>query len=521
VRTGGDGVPVSAGEALEMIDAALDFLNGPAREQLGVSALGGVLTRLSAIGAKYSAAWNYYLSKFDANDCHDADGYQTSAAWLAHKTQTKLSAARGQVRQMRLVTARPALDAAMAAGELSQSWAREIIAWTKELPPDMRGDLDGLLLRTVAAGADLEDLRMLVHRAIEQWKARQPDPDDPRDGFDDRSVTLDRTFGGAGRLRGDLSPECAAALQAVLDTLGKKQGGEDTRTQAQRFHDGLQEACELLIRAKMVPGRAGSDTRVDVVVPLGQLRELPGATALEDAWLAAGADTGHHAYLTGKAAEAISCDALIVPVVTGAADWSVIAEMIELVADAVTSHGTRPGDGGTDAGAGPASGLPAQPAGMALPPEAWEALLYAMAKLAIGFVSGPGGLASVLRTSLLDAPLNSRSVPIDVGWSEHIPEPVRRAVMLRDQKCRWPGGCDRKPAVCDVHHIKHKRDGGPTSVKDCILLCQYHHDICIHRWRWKLELLPDGEAKASGPRGQVLRSHGPPGTRPPGRMREL
>ena len=28
----------------------------------------------------------------------------------------------------------------------------------RELPPDMRGDLDELLLRTVAAGADLEDL---------------------------------------------------------------------------------------------------------------------------------------------------------------------------------------------------------------------------------------------------------------------------------------------------------------------------------------------------------------------------
>jgi hypothetical protein len=338
-------------EPLAMAGAARDYMNGPGSGEAEAAGLGGTLQALSVIGAKYSAAWNCYLSKFDADGCHDADGYQTSAAWLAHKTRIKLSAARGQVRQMRLVTTRPALDAAMAAGELSESWVREIIAWTKELPPDMRGDLDELLLRTVAAGADLEDLRMLVHRAIEQWKARRPDPDDPDDGFDDRSVTLDHTFGGAGRLRGDLSPECAAALQAVLDTLGKKQGGEDTRTQAQRFHDGLQEACELLIRAKMIPDRAGSDTRVDVVVPLGQLRELPGATALEDAWLAAGAD--HHAYLTGKAAEAISCDALIVPVVTGAADWSVIAEMIELVADAVTSHHTRPSDGGTDADAGP------------------------------------------------------------------------------------------------------------------------------------------------------------------------
>jgi hypothetical protein len=47
-------------------------------------------------------------------------------------------------------------------------------------------------------------------------------------------------------------------------------------------------------------------------------------------------------------------------------------------------------------------------------------------------------------------------------------------VILRDRTCAWPGGCDRPPAACDVHHIKHKKDGGPTSVRQCILLCQFH-----------------------------------------------
>jgi hypothetical protein len=129
-------------------------------------------------------------------------------------------------------------------------------------------------------------------------------------------------------------------------------------------------------------------------------------------------------------------------------------------------------------------------------------------------VAGPGGLASVLRTGLLPDPWNSRSVPIDVGWSENIPEPVRRAVMLRDKKCRWPG-CDKRPSICDVHHIRHKKNGGPTSVASCIMLCQYHHDICVHRWSWEIELSPDGEVRASGPLGQVLTSHSPPGTGPP------
>ena len=61
---------------------------------------------------------------------------------------------------------------------------------------------------------------------------------------------------GAGRIRGDLTPECAAAVTAVLEALGKRRGPEDMRTIGQRYHDALQEGCELLIRARMVPDRA-------------------------------------------------------------------------------------------------------------------------------------------------------------------------------------------------------------------------------------------------------------------------
>ena len=62
---------------------------------------------------------------------------------------------------------------------------------------------------------------------------------------------------------------------------------------------------------------------------------------------------------------------------------------------------------------------------------------------------------------------------------------------------------------------QHKKDGGPTSVKHCLLLCQYHHDICIHRWGWKIELLPDGSVRATGPQGQIIQSHPPPTASPP------
>jgi hypothetical protein len=68
----------------------------------------------------------------------------------------------------------------------------------------------------------------------------------------------------------------------------------------------------------------------------------------------------------------------------------------------------------------------------------------------------------------------------------------------------------RPAAWCDVHRLQHKKDGGKTAVTDCVLLCQFHHDVCIHRRGWRLVLHPDGTTTAYGPDGQVLHSHSPP-----------
>jgi hypothetical protein len=65
--------------------------------------------------------------------------------------------------------------------------------------------------------------------------AAQPDTD-ADDGFADRWLRLDRTLHGAGRVEGDLTPQCTAALDAVLDAFAKKAGPEDTRTKGQRTH---------------------------------------------------------------------------------------------------------------------------------------------------------------------------------------------------------------------------------------------------------------------------------------------
>jgi len=161
----------------------------------------------------------------------------------------------------------------------------------------------------------------------------------------------------------------------------------------------------------------------------------------------------------------------------------------------------RDGDGDGDGPGRPAAGTTA----------AWAAVEQAVIGKAVDLLSGPGGLASFLRRRQLGVRLGGPSLPLDIGYAETIPAGIRNAVILRDQKCRWAGGCDQPAAACHVHHVKHKAHGGNTSLTDCVLLCSFHHQVAIHRQGWTLVLNPDGTTTAwNKDKTRVLHSHGPP-----------
>jgi Domain of unknown function (DUF222) len=491
--------PSSAREALDMVRAGLGYLTAADAAQLGTATQAECLRELEQDAAVLTAARACVLAGFTAGQGYADDADYSARSWLIHHTHITPGAAVGHTAWAKRTRTHPTALAALAAGQVSESVGRLICLWTGKLPERYQEESDELLLAAAAAGLGVEELAALFAEMYERARGDLPD-EDPDRGFADRGVKLATTFGGAGVVHGDLTPECAEVLGRVLDALGAPAGKEDNRSQEQRYHDALAEAMRRLLAAGLLPERAGQPVKAWVHISLADLLLLDADSALQEQWTAQvreqwaarrgfASETGSAggAWLDGDAAQAVACDAAIAPIVTGDVNIDALEDLVRLCVEL----GGQRRDGARDA--------------------AWAALEQAVIGKAVDLLSGPGGLASFLRRRQLGARLAGPSLPLDIGYAETIPAGIRNAVVLRDRRCRWAGGCNQPASACEVHHTRHKANGGPTSTKDCVLLCTFHHQIAIHRWGWTLVLNPDGTTTAwNKDKTKMLHSHGPP-----------
>ncbi len=507
----GTAAPASAREALEAVRAGLGYLATADATDLAAETQAQTLIALEQAQAMTTAARASVLSAFTSGQGYCADGAYSPRAWLIHQTRIAPGAAVGHTAWARRAVTHPAVVAALAAGKLSESYAKMMCTWTDKLPADSRATADDILLAGAAKGMELPDLAMLAREMLERSRPGQPD-EDPGRSLEDRAARLITTFAGASVLHGDLTPECTAVVSAVLDALSAPAGAADDRTYEQRYHDALQEAMRRLIAGGLLPERAGQPVKALVHVSLADLMRLEGSSALLGEWAAsararwaahraaasAGGGSDGGAWLDGAAARAFTCDASVTPIVTGEVNPAALEDLVRLCVqfDKLSHHDGAPG-GGTSPGA---DGMRAR-----------EALEQAILGKTVDLLSGPGGLAGFLRRRQLGARLACPSLPLDVGVSSDIPAAIRRAVILRDQHCRFPGGCDQPAAACEVHHLTHRANGGKTSVQDCALFCTYHHQVVIHLQGWTVVLNPDGTTTAwNKDKTKVLHSHSPP-----------
>jgi hypothetical protein len=456
-----------------MVEAAFDFLNREDLPALPVAAQADCLRTWSRVQAKGAAVEAGLVGAFNACDGPGADGQKSTAAWLARFTHSTLSAARGQVTAAMRIRRHPHVEKALADGTISVSLGRLIGGAVGAFSPEDQDGIEQILVDAAVGGATAEDLVTIVRAAerrlcpggIERDEARRhadrgltlsrtldgvgringdltaeaiamaetviealavkTGPEDTRtksqrrhDGFADAMRRL---------LGSDLMPARGGAkprlnLDMDLATLRNLPGAKDAEEEwierrlaalARRRLHGDETVRELLAdrsRSPLPPafggpaaqetdGPEGAGTFQPELPGLGEGATLPGVGPISDG-LAAG----------------LVCDSVITPIVVGAVDRNALAAMTDewLDAHGLRRHGACDHTGGcgadcgADCGAGCGAGRGAD-CHQGLTAERYVLLQRSMLRWAVRVLSGPGGLASYLRTGLLEGPWPSRA----------------------------------------------------------------------------------------------------------------
>jgi len=232
----------STAEATAMVRAGLEFLAATDATVMAAEEQARCLRALEQANSVATAARTWILGGFIAGQGYCADAAYSARAWLMHQTGVTKGAAAGYTAWVKRAAAHPLVAAALATGEMSESYARTLCGWTDQLPEKCRDKADEVLATAATSGMGLADLAGLFAEIYARSGAQESDEDKDR-AFEDRGVRLETTFAGAGVLAGDLTPECAAVVGAVLDALSTPAGAEDTRTQAQRVMTRWPRRC--------------------------------------------------------------------------------------------------------------------------------------------------------------------------------------------------------------------------------------------------------------------------------------
>ncbi|MBK7538273.1 MAG: HNH endonuclease [Myxococcales bacterium] len=105
-------------------------------------------------------------------------------------------------------------------------------------------------------------------------------------------------------------------------------------------------------------------------------------------------------------------------------------------------------------------------------------------------------VASVAAATTTDA------TPLSIGRKTRtIPAALKRALLLRDRTCRFPG-CDHR-LFLEGHHLQHWADGGETNLDNLALLCSLHHAY-VHERGYRITQSATGALAFEDPQGRAV-----------------
>ena len=109
---------------------------------------------------------------------------------------------------------------------------------------------------------------------------------------------------------------------------------------------------------------------------------------------------------------------------------------------------------------------------------------------------------------LVVARTDAQGNPLDLGRKRRtVSAPLRRALMMRDRRCQFPG-CNHR-AFLDAHHLEHWLAGGETSAANCALFCDAHH-TALHEGGFHAERDAGGTLHVYDPDGRRIDPHPAP-----------
>ena len=461
--------------------------SAPADAQARLKQLGDRIAELSS--RIQAATWELLMLIRDFDVENGWSGCLSCAQWLSWRTGLSPGPAREHVRVARALGELPNLSDAMRRGRISYSKVRAV---TRVATPEN----EQRLLDVALAGTAEH-----VEQIARSWRRVDQAAEQAEEQRQDRSRSL-RTWvddDGMVVVRGRLTPEVGAVLRRALEAAcdearrtpaaerdaatagaGGAAAGADTTeeqpTLAQRQADAIGMVAEAALAGGLDRGTAGDRYQVVLHVDgeaLAEPRDVPAGTS-------AGTSAGPGQQMPGGyvAAETPDDDGQSGPETRkGGRRWR-------------RTPGACPG------------ARPAPSASAARPPAA----ALAGSQTVLEEAGGIHVSAETARRVACDAAaVMMRHGPsggiLDVGRRTRTVSPaLRRALAARDRQCRFPGCGNRR---CDVHHVEHWADGGPTALDNLVLLCRRHHRA-VHEGGFRIARDDAGGVQFARPDGRAL-----------------
>jgi len=458
----------------------------------------GCLEQVWAGVQQLTAVTAHLISQAQSQGLPQAHAATSTAVWLRQQLRVSPGTAGRLVKLAEALQARPVLDTMVCAGAVSAEHAATIAAIVADLPPDLgpeitdkaeamlidwAGDFDPVTLGRLGARI-LEYVAPEVAEQREaEFLARQEAKAHRKRGF-----TLSPLGNGQVRLSGYLDTSGAATVTAALDPLcHPRHDPAEERTPAQRRADALVDVCTGALRdGTDLPGHGGDPAQVVVTIPFTTLTGQSSAGQSSAGQPSAGQSSGGQP----------------------SAGQSSGAQPSAEQPSAGQSSAGQPSAGQSSAGQ-PLAGQPsAGQSRIAEQSRASQAHTHASADArghaganagaGLGWLDtgAPISPAEARRLAcdahIVPAVLGGDSQVLDLGRTRRLfTGPIRRALILRDGGCVFPG-CDRPARWAEGHHLRPWADGGTTTLANACLICRRHHRLLHNTSGWQARLGPDG-----------------------------